>query len=730
VLAGLGGGALAGPASLATKTPSTLIRAADFDHDGITDLALLGPGGVTIERGDGTGRFLDATTYAVGPDPTGLGVADVDGDGTLDLLVGNVYGDVLVLLGRGDGTFQPDRKTDRDVALAVLPAGTGPGTGTSSPAPGFVFSDQNLDRVVVTQGGTTTVLGDRSDGLLEPGQVQLADLNGDGIPDLIVVDSGGNDVRVYPGLGGGRFGAMLDGGGGAGFFTGTDPVGVTVQDVDGDGRPDLVVANEGSNDVSILLNQATADGGFTFAQGPRLQAGVGPRSTLVQDVNGDGVPDILVSNGGSNDVSLLTGLGDGSFNDNPPRTFAVGSNPGPIFVGRFAGSPGLDLVAVNSGSDNVTLISNFTGGSPVSRSFPTGGADPVAAFAVTFTGEGLESLVIANEGDGQITLLGGTDGLNVEAVLSSPGLTEPTAVVLAAASRDAVEFYAATAGLEDAFALVLALPLTGSSPASFIPGGLPLLIASPSLDGEANAVVAVARLLPLNETSLALAGTLLTVMLETPAGEANAAAPGPGVLVVLIVTPLAATSSAGQSFSTDPGEGASPNDEVEVEVEGQGAQAASPVAQAPMAWANYVIGVDVMFERFRQAGLKALAGGESPADAGGDEVGGAAVLPARGPDAPDIGADTVEAPEDRLHARAVDGAIDTFWEAALPPVPRQPRGPIPTETEMETDPQGEGPVASWVPLVWTAMMGVNVRTLARRRSGRRGSRGVPWIKRR
>ena len=94
-------------------------------------------------------------------------------------------------------------------------------------------------------------------------------LNGDGIRDLIVADSGNNNVLVYPGLGHGQFGPELNGG--HGFATGTNPVGITVASLNG--RPDLVIANEGSNDVSILLNVKTGDGGFTFVPGPRLQAG-------------------------------------------------------------------------------------------------------------------------------------------------------------------------------------------------------------------------------------------------------------------------------------------------------------------------------------------------------------------------------------------------------------------------------------------------------------------------
>ena len=95
-------------------------------------------------------------------------------------------------------------------------------------------------------------MGDQSTGLLSPGAVLLADLNGDGIPDLIVANSGSNNVLVYPGLGNGQFGPAVNAR--HGFSVGTDPTGLTVADLNG--QPDLMVANTGSNDVSSCWARA------------------------------------------------------------------------------------------------------------------------------------------------------------------------------------------------------------------------------------------------------------------------------------------------------------------------------------------------------------------------------------------------------------------------------------------------------------------------------------------
>ena len=98
VLVGLGGGRFANPVAIQTSSPAEVVRVGDFNNDGIPDLAVLTSDGVSIYLGNGHGGFAPPVTYDAGPEPSGLTVADVNHDGNLDLLVGNAYGDVLVLL--------------------------------------------------------------------------------------------------------------------------------------------------------------------------------------------------------------------------------------------------------------------------------------------------------------------------------------------------------------------------------------------------------------------------------------------------------------------------------------------------------------------------------------------------------------------------------------------------------------------------------------------------------
>jgi hypothetical protein len=134
--------------------------------------------------------------------------------------------------------------------------------------------------------------------------VVVADVNGDGKPDLITANRGsllnpGTTVSVLLGNGDGTFQAATN------FAAGLDPVSVAVADLNGDGRPDLVVGNSyfGSNMVSVLLG----NGNGTFVAAVNIPAGATPRAVALGDVNGDGLPDLAVANFSSASVSVLLG---------------------------------------------------------------------------------------------------------------------------------------------------------------------------------------------------------------------------------------------------------------------------------------------------------------------------------------------------------------------------------------------------------------------------------------
>jgi hypothetical protein len=572
LLAGLGGGRFANPVGIPTAEPAQVARVADFNHDGIPDVAVLGRGTVSIYRGNGKGGFSAPDSYNAGLDPTGLSVADLGHDGNADLLIGNAYGDVLTLAGKGNGTFWPLLHVGDSVALAVADL-TGKGTKD------IIYASQDLDRVVVDYGGGQRVSVGESSGLLAPGAVVVADLNGDGTSDLVVADSGGNRVLVYPGLGNHQFGAALNSG--KGFFTGTDPVGVTILNLNG--RPDLVIADRGSNDVTILLNQVTDDGGFTFVPGPRLnlktaaQQGIGPVATVIVPSPTGGPASLAVSLSGSNQVWVIPGVGGGFFNDQNPRIFNVGSNPGPLFVGNFDGRR--DLVSVNAGSNDLSLISAFDSQAFTTRTIPSGGVAPVTAFSFG-SGDGFDSLVVGNAGDGVLALFqGGSSGLILSSSMTESDVPSPSALVFSALTDRQVQFFAASAGREEAISLAFDL-------------GVPTI---PPPDPPAPHPIP--HPVPLNESSLSLAGTLLFVTPQAIEDDSGRA-PSDSMAVTAAGLLTGPAPSLGQSL---PGQGsgaASDDDGTEVPLdagngptETEGTPAASP-PEAGSIWKRYLLGID------------------------------------------------------------------------------------------------------------------------------------------
>ncbi len=649
VLEGLGGGRFANPVAIPTQEPALVVGMGVFAGNGIDDLAVLTANGLYIYLGNGKGGFLPPSEFNVGFEPSGLTVADVNHDGRLDLLVGDSRGDVQVLLGQGNGTFQaPFPASEPPVELAADVAGSG--------VKYIVSTDQRTDEVIVDHDdGGVTVLGFAATGVVDPGAPTLADLNGDGIPDLIVPNSGSNNVLIYPGLGNGQFGPAINDGGG--YFAGINPVGVTVADLTGN-LPDLVVADDEGDQITILINTSTSTGGISFQPGPVLNLSGGPVSTVVGDFTGNGIPDLLVTLSQSNGVVLLPGLGNGLFNDqNPvvfgagnvlgqaPVVFPVGNSPVTSFVGRFDGQN--DLVTVDSGSNTLTFISGFGGPNPVASTIASGGLQPDAAFAFS-SGSGFENLVVGNAGDGTLALFeGGPGGLSLTSAESDPNLPTPTALAYSALTGGQIQFYAATAG--SAEPELVSLNLAGDASVQV---GLP---------GPSNTV---AQLVSFGGSSLPLVATVLTLTIEVPGSELNlqlegaenggsgAFLPGSGVTV-------------GQSLSSTGRLTSSGDPVLPVEL----IPLAPGAAHGPASpWERFVLGLDQVLERILRENPNGLSGvvnrPESPAMQGSSPPGGLMAPPsATAPPAQSGEHDGDHGPSAGGTSKAVDSVIEMLWRA-------------------------------------------------------------------
>jgi len=309
--------------------------------------------------------FAPQVTFAVGAGPSSVATADFNGDKLPDIVTANY----------NDGTVS--------VLLNTTP------TGATVPtfAPQVTFA--------VGSGPTSVAVGD---------------FNGDGKPDIVVAN--GNDGTVSVLLNTTPVGATVPSfAAPVTFAVGADPYFVAVGDFNGDDRPDIVVANYNDNTVSVLLN-TTPTGASTpsFAPQETFSVGKNPDSVAVGDFNGDGRPDLAVANYSDNTVSVLldtTPAGATTASFAPQQTFAVDVYPESVAVGDFNRDGRLDLVVANygyvytPGGDDVSVLLNTTPAGATTASFAPqqtfyadGGPDAVAVG--DFDGDGRPDIAIAD----------------------------------------------------------------------------------------------------------------------------------------------------------------------------------------------------------------------------------------------------------------------------------------------------------------------------------------------
>ena len=535
------GGSLADPSlatSFTTGISPTQALAVPLTTDGRTDLVVLDAGSnqVSVFLNNGNGGLVAMPPIDVGIHPTGLAISDVDHDGIPDLLVSNAQGDLLILRGNGDGTFRPYQRADQSVSLAVGNFGGGQN--------GYVLSNTSIDQLSLQYGETQTFVQGRNQGLQAPGAVAVADLNGDGIPDIIVLNSGENDMLVYLGLGGNRFAAPLT------FYTGTDPVGLTVANVTGNGIPDIIVSNAGSDDLSLFIGigQGAA---WTLQTRPRLRVGNNPVSTTVADIGG--VPSIISVDQGSNDVEILRGVGGGFFDATNPIILPAGPSPIRAFVGRFDASSGPGLAVLDAGSANLIYYPDFASEISQPVLISTGGTNPVAGAMGASLQNGYAELFIAHEGDGLITILAGGPGGPAPAGTIDIGATvEPTDLAISKGQSGSLQIYVAESGSNQAILVQIApeaastvpnLPVGPSLPATALPSVAAGRTATPT---PTNGLLLISELAA---STLAVSTTPTSVETTSSAAVAGTGSSFGMGRIGIVLPPLMAPALAPLSFA-------------------------------------------------------------------------------------------------------------------------------------------------------------------------------------
>jgi subtilase family serine protease len=239
--------------SLASAASTSSLVVGDLNRDGNLDLAASASSGVWILLGHGDGTFANPSNYGTASFPTSMAVADFNNDGKLDLVLGDVPNQgVAILFGNGDGTFQPQQE----------------------------FS---------TNGYANSV--------------SAADFNGDGFTDIAVANQGpvgsaGSGIAILLGNGNGTFLPAVN------YFVGQNFSFIAVEDMNGDGKLDLLAVPSLFGNATNFLMLGNGDGTFSTNS---ISFG-GPTTVtplFVADVNGDGAPDILVPDGGSGRLPLL-----------------------------------------------------------------------------------------------------------------------------------------------------------------------------------------------------------------------------------------------------------------------------------------------------------------------------------------------------------------------------------------------------------------------------------------
>lgn len=341
------------------------IAIADVNRDGKLDIIVgnMDDGTVSVLLGDGHGHFTPAagSPFPCNANPNDIAVANMDGDGNPDLIIANTQTPyITVLLGDGKGGFKPSAHSPFATKSYPHPHGVVVGN----------FMGDGKPTVITDSWGHRQILVIPSDGrgdLILPGKlfpadlhtdsgVAAADFNKDGNLDIVTVDQDAGVVGLLLGDGKGGFRKAA----GSPFPAGDAPWMFTVGDANGDGIPDVAVVpyqpqmhDPGKFGLTVLLGDGK--GGMMPMRGSPFSLGTCrvPSRVAIGDIEGDGLGDIVVLCGGNDQLVFLMGTENGTFN---VFTRGISTGWGDLALGDLIGNGKQDLVLSNNKAGTITIL--------------------------------------------------------------------------------------------------------------------------------------------------------------------------------------------------------------------------------------------------------------------------------------------------------------------------------------------------------------------------------------
>ena len=414
---------------------------ADLDGDGKPDLIVANGDSntVTIYHNNSTPgnvSFSEIASFTMGASgyPIGVAAGDLDGDGKPDIVISNYYTQTLEFLynASNPGHILMDSVLSVPSGNYILGASIADLNGDGKPEVIVACQGSNLLSVYTNSSTLGHIAFSNETPILAPAggspfRVIVADLDGDGKPDLAAANTYLGTVSAYlnmtPAGGAISFAADVD------FATGNFPEGLAIGDIDGDGKPDLVIANNNDNTLSLLRNTSSA-GSLSFAPQLTVNSGFAAYDLVIADFDGDGKPDIAVDDQYTNTVSIHRNI-------STPGTIAISANvdyttgniPYSITTADFDGDGKPDLATVNDADNTFTVLRNKGANEPAITSFsPTYGT---AGTVVTITGVNLNGVSSVSFGDSAAASFTYVSPTTITAVVGG-GATGPVSLVVPA----------------------------------------------------------------------------------------------------------------------------------------------------------------------------------------------------------------------------------------------------------------------------------------------------------